>query len=159
MSSINQERLAEIERLLRIAEDDLSSLQRQKGFLLDQVASLKRERENLLHPVVEESPAPYSGTCITTQSCEEAKIRIFRTLFRGREDVYARRFESRKTGKSGYQPDCKNEWLVGICLKPKLKCSDCDHREFIPVTDAVIRNHLMGRDPADPLGRDFTVGV
>lgn len=97
MSSMNQERLAELERLLRIAEDDLSSLQRQKDFLLDQVASLKRERENLLHAAVEESPAPYSGSCITTQSCEEAKIRIFRTLFRGREDVYARRFESSKT--------------------------------------------------------------
>jgi len=159
MSSMNQERLAELERLLRIAEDDLSSLQRQKDFLLDQVASLKRERENLLHPVVEESPAPYSGACITTQSCEEAKIRLFRALFGGREDVYARRFESRKTGKSGYQPDCENEWLADICLKPKIKCSDCDHRQFIPATDAVIRNHLMGRDPADPVGRDFTIGV
>jgi superfamily II DNA or RNA helicase len=156
---MNQERLAELERLLRIAEDDLSNLLRHKEFLLDQVASLKRERENLLHPVVEESPAHYSGSWITTQSREEAKIRIFRALFRGREDVYARRFESRKTDKSGYQPDCKNEWLADICLKPKIKCSDCDHRQFIPVTDAVIRNHLMGRDPADLVGRDFTIGV
>ena len=156
---MNQERLAEIERLLRIAEDDLSSLQRQKEFLLDQVASLQREREILLHPGVEESPAHYSDACITSQSCEEAKICIFRALFRGREDVYARRFESLKTGKSGYQPDCKNDWLAGICLKPQIKCSGCDRRQFIPVTEAVIRNHLMGRDPADPVGRDFTIGV
>lgn len=34
----------------------------------------------------------------------EAKIALFRSLFRGREDVYPRRFESRKTGKSGYAP-------------------------------------------------------
>jgi hypothetical protein len=36
----------------------------------------------------------------------EAKIALFRSLFRGREDVYPRRFESRTTGKSGYAPAC-----------------------------------------------------
>jgi hypothetical protein len=41
---MDKERLAEIERSLRIAEDDLSRLQKQKEFLIDQVASLKRER-------------------------------------------------------------------------------------------------------------------
>jgi hypothetical protein len=45
----------------------------------------------------------------------EAKIALFRSLFRGREDVYPRRFESRKTGKSGYAPACANEWVRGIC--------------------------------------------
>lgn len=39
----------------------------------------------------------------------EEKIRLFRSLFRGREDLYARRFESRKTGRSGYAPACANE--------------------------------------------------
>ena len=38
------------------------------------------------------------------RSPPEAKIALFRSLFRGREDVYPRRFESRKTGKSGYSP-------------------------------------------------------
>ena len=47
----------------------------------------------------------------------EAKIRLFRSLFRGRDDVYPRRFESRKTGKSGYAPACLNEWVRGICEK------------------------------------------
>jgi hypothetical protein len=32
----------------------------------------------------------------------DAKIALFRSLFRGCENVYPRRFESRKTGKSGY---------------------------------------------------------
>jgi hypothetical protein len=36
-------------------------------------------------------------------SSSQAKIALFRTLVRGREDVYPRRFESRKTGKSGYK--------------------------------------------------------
>ena len=33
----------------------------------------------------------------------ERKVAVFRSLFRGREDVYARRWEG-KSGKSGYSP-------------------------------------------------------
>ena len=44
-------------------------------------------------------------------SSSQSKIALFRSLFRGRDDVYPRRFESRKTGKSGYAPACENEWV------------------------------------------------
>ncbi|MDR0517964.1 MAG: DEAD/DEAH box helicase [Fibromonadaceae bacterium] len=81
---------------------------------------------------------------INNNSTPEAKITLFRSLFRGREDVYARRFESKKTGKSGYQPVCRNEWVRGICEKPKINCGSCSHRSFEPVTNGVIRNHLAG---------------
>ena len=81
-------------------------------------------------------------------SSPDEKIALFRSLFRGREDVYPRRFESRKTGKSGYAPACANEWVRGICEKPRIKCAECPHRRFLPVTDAVIRWHLSGRDDA-----------
>jgi hypothetical protein len=70
------------------------------------------------------------------------KIALFRSLFRGREDVYPRRFESKKTGRSGYAPACGNEWVRGICEKPRIKCGDCPHRAFLHVTDEVIRCHL-----------------
>lgn len=53
-----------------------------------------------------------------------SKITLFRSLFRGREDVYARRFESRTTGRSGYQPACANEGVRDVCEKPKLRCRD-----------------------------------
>ena len=86
----------------------------------------------------------------------EQKIALFRSLFRGREDVYPRRFESRKTGKSGYAPACANEWVRGICEKPRIKCAECPHRRFLPVTDEVIRWHLSGRDEA---GLPFVAGV
>jgi hypothetical protein len=89
-------------------------------------------------------------------SSPEAKIALFRSLFRGRDDVYPRRFESRKTGKSGYQPACANEWARGMCEKPKVKCAECPHRRFLPVTDDVIRWHLSGRDDS---GRDFVMGI
>src|SRR5262252_5617511 len=84
------------------------------------------------------------------------KIGLFRSLFRGREDVYPRRFESRKTGRTGYQPVCANEWVRGICEKPKIKCTDCPHQRFRPVTDAVVTWHLQGHDD---VGAPFTMGV
>ena len=70
--------------------------------------------------------------------------------------MYPRRFESRKTGKSGYAPACANEWVRGICEKPRIKCAECPHRRFLPVTDEVIRWHLSGRDDA---GQAFVAGV
>ena len=89
-------------------------------------------------------------------SSPEEKIALFRSLFRGRDDVYPRRFESRKTGRSGFAPACANEWVRGVCEKPRIKCAECPNRRFLPVTDDVIRWHLSGSD-AD--GQPFVAGV
>ena len=59
-------------------------------------------------------------------------VALFRRLFRGRTDVYPILWESRTTGKSGYAPACANEWRAGVCEKPRIKCSDCPNRSFIP---------------------------
>jgi hypothetical protein len=80
---------------------------------------------------------------VNQHSSAEAKIALFRSLFHGREDVYPRRFESRKTGRAGYSPVCGNEWVQGICEKPRIKCSECLHQRFLPVTDDVIRWRLQ----------------
>ena len=93
---------------------------------------------------------------VDQRSTADAKIKLFRSLFRGRDDVYPRRFESRKTGKSGYAPACGNEWIRGICEKPRIKCADCQHQRFLPITDEVIRWHLSGFDPA---GQPFVAGI
>ena len=74
----------------------------------------------------------------------EEKIALFRRLFRGRTDVYPVRWES-KTGKTGYSPACANEWRVGVCEKPRIKCADCGHRLLMPVADQTIYDHLAGR--------------
>lgn len=84
------------------------------------------------------------------------KIALFRSLFRGRQDVYPRRFLSRKTGKKGYSPVCANEWVRGLCEKPQIKCAVCRHRKFQPVTDGVIHQHLAGEDEH---GKDFVIGL
>src|SRR5467141_1545728 len=89
-------------------------------------------------------------------SSSDEKIALFRALFRGREDVYPRRFESRKTGKTGYQPACANEWVQGVCEKPRIKCSECPHQRFISVADDAVRWHLLGKDNE---GKDFVMGI
>jgi superfamily II DNA or RNA helicase/very-short-patch-repair endonuclease len=96
------------------------------------------------------------STAIHARSPVAAKIALFRSLFRGRDDVYPRRFESKKTGRAGYAPACGNEWVRGICEKPRIKCGDCPQRAFLPVTDEVIRWHLSGKDKS---GQDFIAGV
>ena len=93
---------------------------------------------------------------VDQRSSSEAKIALFRSLFRGRDDVYPRRFESRKTGKAGYAPACAKEWVRGVCEKPRIKCAECPNRRFLPVTDDVIRWHLSGHDAE---GQPFVAGV
>jgi superfamily II DNA or RNA helicase len=84
------------------------------------------------------------------------KIALFRSLFRGREDVHPQRFESRKSGRAGYSPACGNEWVRGICEKPRIKCSDCSCQAWLAVTDEVVRQHLSGEDAH---GQPFVIGV
>lgn len=104
--------------------------------------------------------AAFHKNAKTTDGLSEAeKISLFRSLFRGREDVYPRRFESKRSGKSGYQPVCRNEWIRPICRKPKVKCGECDNRNFEPVTDEVIRKHLTGADPNGQYQREFVIGL
>lgn len=93
---------------------------------------------------------------INNASPPAEKIALFRSLFRGRDEVYPRRFESRKSGKSGYSPACANEWIRGVCEKPRIKCSDCPNRRFLPVTNEVVNWHLCGRDDQ---GQDFVMGA
>ncbi len=73
------------------------------------------------------------------------KIALFRSLFRGREDVYPKFWTNIGTGRSGYAPACENEWVRGICEKPRVKCGDCRHQRFLPVQDRVLLDHFQGR--------------
>jgi superfamily II DNA or RNA helicase len=76
-----------------------------------------------------------------SSSSRKVKIALLRSLFRGREDVYAVRWESRK-GKSGYSPACANEWDPLLCRKP---CAKCNNNKYIPISDEVIRDHVLGK--------------
>lgn len=82
---------------------------------------------------------------ITKDSTLSQKIDLFRLLFKGRDDVYARRFESNKSNKTGYAPVCRNDWKTGVCLKPKVKCQDCHYKDYLAIKDQVIEDHFRGK--------------
>ena len=140
--------------------------------LQDRLAELDRERASVFaaleqlkqRPTVEMQSTPTSQMADVVAGAaalsNAEKVALFRSLFRGRDDVFPRRWENAKTGKAGYAPACHNEWVRGICEKPRIKCSDCPNQAFVPVTDEVVRNHLQGRDVANP-GRSepFIAGV
>ena len=92
---------------------------------------------------------------VTMASPPEAKVRLFRALFRGRDDVYARRYASAKSGKCGYSPVCAVEWAHGICDKKRVACAVCPNRRLTPLDDEAVRMHLRG---VDARNRDSTIG-
>jgi superfamily II DNA or RNA helicase len=90
-------------------------------------------------------PSPPAGVIKSPHTAAD-KVNLFRSLFRGRMDIFPLRFVSKKTGKPGYAPACSNKWEPGLCLlKTGGKCSDCLNQAFVPVGDQVIVDHLQGR--------------
>ena len=76
----------------------------------------------------------------------EERVSLFQSLFKGREDIFARRWFSKSTNKGGYQPVCTNEWRRGVCDKKTFKCAECPNRNFAPLTFQDIYRHLEGKD-------------
>ena len=85
------------------------------------------------------------------------KVELFMSLFQGRIDAYAFRWQN-KQGRSGYSIACHNEWKQGICNKPKVKCMECKHQAFKLLDDNAIHAHLTGKQTAGlyPLLSDNT---
>lgn len=123
----------------------------------DELSRLRAENARLrallaCHGIAADEPEPTPRKSILSL---EEKVALFRNLFQGREDVFARRWFSPTTGKSGYQPVCAREWNREYCDKKKFKCTECPNREFQPLGYSDIYRHLEGKDPN---GRDV-VGV
>lgn len=136
----------------------MEDIQEKYNHLLQQNEALRQENEVLksllyAHGIeykpkhVEEKVVAYSPiTLPSVKFSIEERVAIFHSLFKGREDVFARRWFSKTTGKSGYQPVCINEWRRGVCDKKKYKCADCPNRHFAPLTYQDLYRHLEGKD-------------
>jgi hypothetical protein len=106
-------------------------------------------------PLLNERLQPIQKNISVTQaSPADEKIDLFLSLFRGRTDVYAKRWSNNKTGKNGYSPVCLNIWKSGICDKRKHKCPACPNRRFAALDKSAIYGHLSGNSPtaADVVG-------
>ena len=132
---------------VRTVQEKIWTVRKQLADLDEKKAVLTSLLKKLEHQC-EKSPAQEVAEAKTTYGTQstitDGNVTLFRSLFRGREDVFPKRWES-LTGKSGYSPACKNEWIPGVCPKPKVKCADCEHRVFVPLTDEIIRQHLEGQ--------------
>ncbi|QUH26411.1 TOTE conflict system archaeo-eukaryotic primase domain-containing protein [Serpentinicella alkaliphila] len=82
---------------------------------------------------------------INKDSSASEKIKLFMNLFKGRPDVYAKRWQD-KVGKSGYSPVCLNEWKKGVCNKPQIKCSKCNNKKYASLNEHIIEKHLKGQE-------------
>ena len=108
------------------------------------ISALEEEKAQLLElrKTLQDSVA-ISENKLSDSYLPDQKIKIFKSLFRGRSDVFAKRWLN-KEGRSGYSFACNNEWVRGICEKPKIKCQDCKHRHYSILGDQVIYDHLKG---------------
>ena len=125
-------RYNELERENKRLSEENFQLRRQLGFA-------EAPQENIEIPIIH-------AASVNKYSSSKEKIELFRSLFRGREDVFAKRWQSTTSGKSGYQPMCENEWAEGLCDKRKYKCANCPNRVLKSLTDEDIYKHLEGKD-------------
>ena len=109
-------------RLMQLEEEKLQLLQRKKT--LNELKTQIKPSSNLLST--------------------DQKIRLFQSLFKGRTDIFANRWQNTQ-GRSGYSVACHNEWLPGKCNKPKVKCSECTYRQYKALDQQVIYDHLSGK--------------
>jgi len=112
-----------------------------------------QSRETLFQELKEPLTSPKSVAAVsakdninavTRYSQNNEKIDLIVSLFKGRHDVYAKKWKSKK-GTSGYSPVCLNEWLHGICNKPKIKCSACSNQSYEALKRSVVEMHLRGQ--------------
>ena len=147
MSDQTQE---DLQRQLEQEEARLAHLEAERGRVRERIAELKlrisgRGEKGSSVGAEASSPEPPEESAPLTSS---EKIALFRQLFRGRPDVYPKRWVNSSKGTSGYSPACANEWVRGVCEKPRVKCGECANRAFLPVSEDVIRDHLKGRHVA-----------
>ncbi len=129
----------ELERLRRLLEDvtaERDKLREENSRLRPEFGSPQKthtaNRSNLVS--VNANPLAISSVAVNNESPLSEKVRLFRYLFRGREDVFARQWWSQKSQRVGYSPVCRHEWNPAYCSKPRMKCGDCSNQEYIPVT-------------------------
>ncbi|MGG2200105.1 TOTE conflict system archaeo-eukaryotic primase domain-containing protein [Paenibacillus sp.] len=137
--------MIELQHQLEKALQEIEALKQENQLLKLQLSKyeLQEEKSEIYENKIAETTNDDEVTpkpSIHQYSSPKEKIELFRSLFRGRDDVYPVRWIN-KTGKSGYSPACQNEWTF-ICKKPQTKCSECAHQAFEPVTDDIIAKHL-----------------
>ncbi|OAN51588.1 TOTE conflict system archaeo-eukaryotic primase domain-containing protein [Magnetospirillum moscoviense] len=91
----------------------LTALDAERADLESRLTRLRAREANRRATDTERSPTAR----VTGASPPAAKIALFHSLFRGRDDVFPKRWSNPKSGKSGYSPACANEWVPRLSGK------------------------------------------
>ncbi len=130
-----------------ILKEELRNLKAQLGIVECQVVSSCEDFNSEPEmPCTESENSNDLRSGINNMSDSIDKIKLLMSLFRGRDDVYAKRWENPKKGTAGYSPVCANEWKPGICQKAKTKCVNCTYKSYLSLNEKVVDDHLRGRN-------------
>src|SRR5712691_2762040 len=121
---------------LKDALETILALRDENQRLREELAGLKRDDHQSLPPDNESNAVSADDGEIDASSPAELKLTLFRGRFRGREDVYAVRWE-RPDGRSGYSPALR----FGA---PRGRGVAHEPDDYLPLTPAVMRSHLTG---------------
>lgn len=117
--------------------DEIRQLQDENARLKAEIETLRRENALLRGARSDREQS-------TAELTPEEKINLFLSVFRGRQDVVALRWESR-AGKAGYSPAHYHDSDQSICRRPKGLCNDLGAKQFIPLDREIAHQHLTGR--------------
>ncbi len=115
-------------------ESELQGLELRRQGLLAELREIRSSEKSPELPLGKAAP----GT-------NEEKIELFLSLFSARLDVYPKLWVNLKKNAKGYSPACGNEWVHGLCEKPRVKCSECPNQAFPRLDESAIHSHLTGR--------------
>lgn len=139
--------------------DEIKSIQDKISQLEARLSKLDAERNSITRHILEQkdrlsileqaklnTPSKQNTipSCRSVSMTSKQKVALFMDLFRGRTDVYPKLWINNKKNTKGYSPACSNEWIHGLCKKPKIKCRECTNQAFMPVTKKTIYDHLQG---------------
>ncbi|MDR1879734.1 MAG: DEAD/DEAH box helicase family protein [Tannerellaceae bacterium] len=143
-----QKRIAELEAQNAALTEENKKLREALGLPSRAVMAGKQEETvSIQHVEIQDDDTEKEAIPpVNKYSSPEEKIELFMSLFRGRTDVYAKRCYSKNYDSSYYIPACKNEWVRGVCERPRVKCKNCTKRELLPFTKEVIDQHLRNKD-------------
>ena len=126
-----------LDRAIAVTEAELADLDMRRAAVVGRLSALTQQRLSSC-AAASDVDGPSAGWSAVR------KVELFRSLFRGRDDVFAVRWENASTRRSGYAPRCVNEWKRGVCEKPRVRCGACPNQAFVTLDSAELRGHLQG---------------
>jgi superfamily II DNA or RNA helicase len=128
-------------------EHGAATLDAELAALRGEVTQLRADNARLLrlleltpqqsHPPGPEQTAIFDSApgAVHAHSSAAAKVAFYAALFGARTDVYALRWESARTGHSGWVPAVRGGWRKGM---------PAADREYLPLSEEVLTGHLSG---------------